>query len=143
MLGSQVRLDHFGMRGHRAIVALGDDLAAREHGYVIGEIRHTLRLCSTMSTVRSTATRLIRAAMRSTSACAMPAVGSSRSIISGSSASVVVDLERALAPVGQLHGDRLLEFRQADCFEQLPRARIQIAQTPVDRQKSNERPRLR
>ena len=49
----------------------------------------TLRLCSTINTVRSAATVLMSAAMRSTSSCPMPAVGSSSSIISGSSASVV------------------------------------------------------
>src|SRR6266853_6754396 len=38
MLGTQVGLDHFRMTGHRPVVALGDDLAAREHRDVIREI---------------------------------------------------------------------------------------------------------
>ena len=58
----------------------------------------TDRLCSTISTVRFAATRLISAVMRSTSSCVMPAVGSSSSIISGSSASVVAISSARLRP---------------------------------------------
>src|SRR2546428_4251046 len=39
MLGAQVSLDHLGITGHRPIVALGDDLAAREHRDLIRKIR--------------------------------------------------------------------------------------------------------
>ena len=49
----------------------------------------TFRLCSTSSTVRPEETRFTSATIRSTSSCAIPAVGSSSSIITGSSASVV------------------------------------------------------
>ena len=49
----------------------------------------TLMLCSTISTVRSAATFLISARMRSTSSRPMPCVGSSSSISVGSIASVV------------------------------------------------------
>src|SRR6266849_6646277 len=38
MLGAEVSFDHFGMTGHRPIVALRDDLAAREHRNVVGEV---------------------------------------------------------------------------------------------------------
>src|SRR5437867_807819 len=40
MLGTQVGLDHLRMSGHRPVVALGDDLAAREHRNVIREVLH-------------------------------------------------------------------------------------------------------
>src|SRR5437879_5409643 len=39
MLGAQVSLDHFGITGHRPIVALGDDLAARENRDAMRKIR--------------------------------------------------------------------------------------------------------
>src|SRR5882672_3959062 len=39
MLGAQVGLDHFRMTGHRPVIALCDDLAAREDRDVIREIR--------------------------------------------------------------------------------------------------------
>src|SRR5438128_1183765 len=60
----------------------------------------TLRLCSTIRTVRFAATRLISAEMRSTSSWAIPAVGSSSNIISGSSASVVAISRARLRPYG-------------------------------------------
>src|SRR2546430_15943272 len=40
MLGAQVGLDHLRMSGHRPVVALGDDLAAREHRDLIREVFH-------------------------------------------------------------------------------------------------------
>src|SRR5882724_8121416 len=131
MLGSQVGLDHFGMRGHRAIVALGDDLAAREHGYAIGEVRHHAQV-------------VLHHEHRAVDGNALDKRRDALDVRVRHAGGRFVeehhlrierergrDLERALAPVGQLHGDRVLEFRQADCFEQLPRARIQAAQTPV------------
>ena len=53
-----------------------------------------------MSTVRLAATRLMRAEIRATSSWAMPAVGSSRSIISGSRARVVAISSARLRPYG-------------------------------------------
>src|SRR5256714_9590404 len=40
MLGTQVGLDHLRMSGHRAVVALGDDLDEREYRDVIREVLH-------------------------------------------------------------------------------------------------------
>src|SRR5204863_8539995 len=40
MLGTQVGLDHFRMAGHRPVISLGDDLAAREYRDVIREVLH-------------------------------------------------------------------------------------------------------
>jgi hypothetical protein len=51
-----------------------------------------------MSTVRSAATDLISALMRSMSSCPMPAIGSSSSSISGSSAKVVAISNARLRP---------------------------------------------
>src|SRR5215475_458542 len=65
----------------------------------------TLRLCSTISTVRLLATDLMSAAMRSMSSCPMPAVGSSSSIISGSRASVVAISSARLRPYGSSTAD--------------------------------------
>ena len=65
---------------------------------VFDSVSTTLRLCSTMSTVRLAATRLMSAVMRSTSSWVMPAVGSSSSIISGSRASVVAISSARLRP---------------------------------------------
>ena len=58
----------------------------------------TERLCSTIRMVRFFETRRISSVIRSTSACAMPAIGSSSSIISGSSASVVAISSARLRP---------------------------------------------
>mgnify|MGYP002776372888 CR=1 FL=1 len=58
----------------------------------------TLMLCSTMRMVRLTATFLINCITRSTSSCPMPWVGSSKSISSGSSASVVAISSARLRP---------------------------------------------
>ena len=61
-------------------------------------VETTDRLCSTISTVRFTATLRMSAVIRSTSSCVIPAVGSSSSIISGSSASVVAISSARLRP---------------------------------------------
>src|SRR5882724_5355511 len=70
----------------------------------------TLKLCSTIRMVYFAEMRLISAAILSMSSWPMPAIGSSSSIISGSSAS-------AFAPIGHLDRRRLLEFAQADVVE--------------------------
>ena len=58
----------------------------------------TFRLCSTMSTVRFLATRRISELMRAMSSRPMPAIGSSSSITSGSTASVVAISSARLRP---------------------------------------------
>jgi hypothetical protein len=95
---------------------------------VSDSVETTDRLCSTISTVRFAATRLISDVMRPTSSCAMPAVGSSSSIISGSSASVVAISSARLRPVGQLDRRRRLEAAQADRVDQLGGAGVERAQ---------------
>src|SRR5438445_2098166 len=103
----------------------------------------TLRLCSTMRTVRFVATRLISAEMRSTSSCPMPAVGSSSSIISGSSASVVAISRARLRPYGSsTAGVRAKAARPTASIRSTARP-FRPASTRSGRQKSNEAPRLR
>ena len=98
MPGSEISLHDLRVAGYRGVVALGQDLPASQHRDGVERCSTTLRLCSTMSTVRLRATCWIRAEMRSTSSWAMPAVGSSSSIISGSSASVVAISSARLRP---------------------------------------------
>ena len=106
--------DHVRIARDRGVVALGEHLAARQHGDACRRgARPTLRLCSTISTVRLAATRLISAEMRSTSSWPMPAVGSSSSIISGSSASVVAISSARLRPYGSSTAASPRERRRA------------------------------
>ena len=58
----------------------------------------TWRLCSTMRIVRFADTRRMRSAVRSMSSWPIPAIGSSSSIISGSTASVVASSRARLRP---------------------------------------------
>ena len=98
MADPQIGFAHLRVVRHGRVVALGEHAAAREHRDAVGQVATTLRLCSTISTVRLAATDLISAAMRSMSSWPMPAVGSSSSIISGSSASVVAISSARLRP---------------------------------------------
>src|SRR6266545_1269412 len=103
----------------------------------------TLRLCSTIRTVRFAATRLISAEMRSTSSWAIPAVGSSSSIISGSSASVVAISRARLRPYGSsTAGVCANAARPTASISSIARP-FRPSSTRSDRQKSNEAPRLR
>src|SRR2546423_8965891 len=103
----------------------------------------TLRLCSTISTVRFCATFLISAAIRSTSSWPMPAVGSSRSIISGSSASVVAISSARLRPYGSSTAATLAtSLSPTASISSSARVRNRSS-TVSERQKSNDVPRWR
>src|SRR5947209_6896007 len=103
----------------------------------------TLRLCSTMRTVRFVATRLISAEMRSTSSCPMPAVGSSSSIISGSSASVVAISRARLRPYGSSTAGVCAKAARPTASISSTAGPLRPSSTRSDRQKSNETPRTR
>ena len=140
----EVGLDDLRILRHGRVIAFREDSSLRWSTVILSDsVETTERLCSTISTVRLADTRLMSAVMRSTSECVIPAVGSSSSIIwvereRGG------DLERALAPVGQLDRHRLLEVRQAHRLDQLSRRiRRVLLEHLFDRQKSNEAPRLR
>src|SRR6266699_2037830 len=83
----------------------------------------TFRLCSTIRMVYFAEMRLISAAILSMSSCPMPAIGSSSSIISGSSASVV-----ALAPVRHLDRRRRRKLAQANIVEQFMGAAVEAVE---------------
>src|SRR6516165_6541956 len=70
----------------------------------------TFKLCSTIRIVYFTEMRLISAAILSMSSWPMPAIGSSRSIISGSSASVVAIEHRFGAP--EIEGAAVLALQR-------------------------------
>jgi len=59
---------------------------------------------------------------------AMPAIGSSSSIISGSSASVVAISRARFAPIGHLDGRRVGKFAQADIVQQFERAAVETVE---------------
>src|SRR5213593_2961978 len=103
----------------------------------------TLRLCSTIRTVRFAATRLISAEMRSTSSWAIPAVGSSSNIISGSSASVVAISRARLRPYGSSTAGVCANAARPTASISSTARPFRPSSTRSDRQKSNEAPRLR
>src|SRR3989440_1009528 len=131
MLGAQVSLDHFGITGHRPIVALGDDLAARKHRDVIRKIRDDAQvvLDHEHGAVGSDALD------ERCDALYVRVRHAGRRFVQEHHFRIERkrgrDLKRALAPIGQLHGDGLFELRQAHRVQQFPRARIQVAQYPV------------
>src|SRR3989449_575524 len=131
MLGAQVSLDHLGITGHRPIVALGDDLAAREHRDLIRKIRDDAQvvLDHEHGAVGSDALD------ERCDALYVRVRHAGRRFVEEHHFRIERergrDLKRALAPIGQLHGDGLFERRQAHRVQQFPRARIQVAQYPV------------
>src|SRR5258706_10306264 len=131
MLGTQVGLDHLRMSGHRPVIALGDDLTAREDGDVIGEVLHDAEvvLDHEDGALGGDAPDERRDALD------VRVRHAGRGLIEEHHFRIERergrDLERALAPVGQLHRDRLFERRQAYRVQQLAPARIQVAQHAV------------
>ena len=101
----------------------------------------TERLCSTISTVRSAATDLISLAMRSMSSWPMPAVGSSSSSISGSSASVVAISSARLRPYGNSTAVTCATSERPTSSISASARSLNASSTCLLRQKSNEPPR--
>src|SRR5947208_6309892 len=103
----------------------------------------TLRLCSTISTVRSAAACLMRAAMRPTSSWPMPAVGSSSSIISGSRASVVAISSARLRTWGSSTATVPAKSARPTAASSSRARAFSRSRVRSERQKSNECPRWR
>src|SRR5438094_8813667 len=103
----------------------------------------TRRLCSTIRTVRFAATRLISAEMRSTSSWAMPAVGSSSSIICGASASVVAISSARLRPYGSSTAGVAANAARPTASISSSARPFRRSSARAERQKSNEPPRSR
>src|SRR5262249_471875 len=103
----------------------------------------TLRLCSTISTVRSAATDLMSALMRSMSSWPMPAIGSSSRSISGSSAKVVAISSARLGPYGNATAVQWAkDDKPTSAISAIARS-LKTSSTRFERQKSNDDPRCR
>ena len=140
----QVRLDHLRVLRHRGVVALGEDLAARSTVMVSDSVDTTDRLCSTISTVRFADDALDQR-------------GDALDVLVRHARGRLVeqhhlrvererggDLERALAAVGQLDRDGLLELASGPRPRSArARASSSASSTRSERQKSNERAALR
>src|SRR2546430_1421893 len=126
-----VRLDHVGVLRDGGVVALGQDLAARQHGDRVGQVLHHLEvvLDHEHGTVRGDALDERRDPVH---------------VFVGHAGGGLVeqhhlrvererrrDLERALAAVRQLDRDRPRELRQADRVEELEGAPAELAEDPL------------
>src|SRR5215831_18856876 len=126
MLGPQVGLDHAGILRHRGVVALGDDLAAREDRDAVRELRHHAQV-------------VLDHQHRAVGRDALDQRRDALDVLVGHPRRRLVqeqqlglerkrrrDLQRALAAVRQLDRDRVLEFRQRDRLEQRARPAVQL-----------------
>jgi hypothetical protein len=98
MAGPEIGFAHRWIGRHGRIVALGEHLAAGEHGNAIAQIGDHAEIMLDHQHGARGATDLISALMRAISSWPMPAIGSSSSSIVGSSASVVAISSARLWP---------------------------------------------
>ena len=141
----EIGRDHLGVARDGGVVALGQHPAAREHGDGVAQALRPPRGCARPSgSSGSRASRSISATMRSTSSCAIPAVGSSSSIISGRARAWWRSPARACGR-RQLRPPACRRTRSRPTSSSSSRARglVDLSSTASERQKSKLPPRLR